>query len=420
MGKEKIRWLVGLCICGTPVAVNAQVSEVSDTPAQRERGLQTGQGIRSGSFTFIPALSASMTYDDNIYATDIDRVDDFIADITPSLAIRSDLADKSLNAYLYYTRTLYVDAVSQNTSQYGANVEGSYSLSDGTSLSTSLRADRAVESRRSLGSYRQSDRPVQYTDLEAKVSASHNAGPLYLGTSGRVRRVGYGAADLNGNALSQKDRNFTIYGGDVIAGYNLHRLTRLIATFTAERRQYDVRIGRSGFDPTVHIDRGAEGFRIEGGVQRELSALLSGTIRIGYMKFNYADSRLRDVSSFSYFGDLRWSFTPLTTIKLSASRRLDETVSPLTAGNLRDEAALSVSHELLRTLFIEGSLRAAAIRPTGNQQDSNEFEGSLAARYYFGRRFRLELAYTHASRNSDDRSIAFRDNTVLLSLRVVP
>lgn len=414
------RMIATCCLFGMPVAAQAQAGDRVVTPAEREQLLDREQGIRRGSFIFIPSLRGDFTYDDNIFATDTRRIDDFIANITPALAIRSDWRDKSLRADFFYTRSLYVDNTDQNVSSYGGEVAGSYNLDPQTPLTASLKAVRAVESRRNLGANRLTAEPVRFADLEGSVGASTSSGPLFLAATGRVRRLAYGDVRVAGVDVSQRGRDFYLYSGQATFGYTLRRLTRLTFDVGLERRVYDLRFGRAGFDATLDVDRTATGARFELGIQRDLTALISGTVRVGYLNFDYADPRLLDIAAFSYFGDLRWSVTPLTTISLTASRRVDETVSPTIAGNLRDEAGVGVSHELLRTLFVDGSARYAHITPTGARTDSQEAEFRLGTRYYFGRRFRFDATFNHAQRTSLDRTIAFKDNRFTLALRITP
>lgn len=402
-----------------PSLAKAQ-EEVVVTPAEREAVIDQTQGIRSGSFIFIPSVSGELAYDDNIFATDTGAIDDFIATVRPSLEVRTDRSDMSLRAYMFYRHSFFFDTPSENSSSYGAQLAATYQLEPRTPLRAEIRAVREVESRRSLGANRLTSEPVQYTDLEGSIGASTDTGPVYLAATARARRILYGEADVGGIEVSQRNRNLSIFSGLATAGYTIQRLTRVTFDVGVERRIYDVRAGEPAFDPLTNVDRSATGARFEFGIQRDLTALISGTVRIGYLDFNYADPRLIDINAFSYFGDLRWSVTPLTTLRLTASRRVDETVSQNSAGNLRDEVALSATHELLRTLFLDGTLRYADITPTGVQADSNEFELNLAARYYFGRRFRLEASYNRAQRTSLDRSIAFKDNRFMIGLRIAP
>ena len=238
-----------------------------------------------------------------------------------------------------------------------------------------------------------------------------------------MRRLTYGDAILSSGILDETFRNVHIYNGSLQIGYNLDSLSQFFVRGTLERRRYDLRPGDPGFDPLTQIDRSGDSTLIEGGVQRDVTRLIQATLRVGYLNFRYPDPSLRDISAFSYFGNVRWNVTPLTTVNATAQRRVDETSSPITAGNLRDELALAVDHELLRTLILSGRARLAWINPSivgGSStlivRSSREQELSLEARYYIARSFRIQGGYTYSSRQSVDRFIAYRSNRLTLGV----
>jgi len=400
-----------------PALAQNTVNQV-ETPAQREQQIQRQRGVDIGSFLLLPTLRADVSYDDNIFATADARQDDLIFNVQPAVALQSTFANHTLNVSAFASRSIYADTPDQDTFQYGAQADGTYAVSRALTLTGFASARHLVENRRSLGSYRISSDPVDFDDLEARVGAVYRSSSLFLNGEGRVRRVTYGDASIAGVRFDQNFRDFTITSGTVGGGYDFNGLTRIVLDFSAEQRRYDLRPGEVGFDPLTNLDRSADGYRVELGVQRELTALLAGTFRVGYFNFDYADAQLPDLSGFSYFGDLRWSVTPLTTLTLTASRRVDETISPDRAGNLRDEVTLGGTHELLRELFLQATVRAAWIDPVGTALKSREYAVDLSARYYFGEMFRLEAGYSRSARLSDDRAIRYRDNILFLALRI--
>lgn len=416
------RLLALACALAAPGAARAQAARADEivTPAQREQQLQENNGARLGAFVIQPSLDLDVSYDDNIYATDTDRRDDLIAEIRPMIEVRSLLTNKTIRGQAFFSRRRHAENTSEDASQYGGLALAQFTLTRQLGFSAAVNARSVVERRGNLDSDREASRPVRYGDLEGQLGLSFDTGRIFANLGLRGRRLVYGDAQVGDVTEDQSFRDSTNVRGSLGVGYRLYKLTRVVANFEIERRRYDLRPGDVGFDPVANFDRSANGFRVEAGLQRELSALVSGTVRVGYLKFNYSDPRLLDVSAFSYFGDLRWSATPLTTFSLSASRRLDETVSPQSSGNLRDEVTLRAEHELLRTLYLSGSVRRAWIRPTGEAAKSRELSVDVAARYYFGRRFRLELSYNRRSRSSRDADIAFKNNVVLVGISVLP
>ena len=396
----------------------ADDAERGATVTDRERQNEVTLGVRLGAFTVLPTVTADSTFDDNIFATDTGRRSDLYLTLHPEVAIRSDSNRASLNARAYYERDFHARYTSEDVSQYGLAAEGRYDLAADTSVSATMQLNRAAESRTSLGSFRQTSSPALFTSLQGDVTLTQKFGDLSLSGAGRVRRLSYSDASLGGVRIDQSYRNLTIYSGTAQAGFTVRELTQLFVQAQLERRRYDLRPGDAGFDPVTLTDRSADGYRVELGVTREVTSLILATLRLGYLHYDYADPRLRNVGGFSYYGNVRWNITALTTISGTAQRRLDETTSPVTAGNLRDEIQLQADHELLRQLILTGSVRYAGIKPAGLSASSREFEIGLGARYYAGRSIRLEANVTHSARGSSDRSIAFQSNQVTLGVRI--
>lgn len=392
--------------------------------ADRERlinggaGTSSGTGIRLGSFVLNPLLLIDSQYNDNIFATDTGRRGDVFLTAHPEVALRSDFGRNAIAGRAYFERSFHAKYQGEDVSQYGGAIDGRYDISRSTRLTGGVSFDHAAESRGSLGTFRQTAKPAEFSSTVAAAALAQDFGSLSLSAGGRVRTLRYSDALLGATRVDQTYRDLNIVGGTLSAGYGFHELTRLIVVADVERRRYVLRPGEPGFDPVTSIDRSADGFRIEAGVSRELSALITGSLRVGYIRYDYTDTRLRDIGGFSYFGDLDWRVTPLTTITASASRRLDETTSPVTAGNLRDEVRLRVDHELLRRLVLNADVRYASIRPSGAFANSREFELSAGARYYIGRNLRIQAELRRSQRDSRDRNIAFRSNAVLIGLRL--
>jgi hypothetical protein len=377
-----------------------------------------GAGIRVGSFVLRPTMRVDADLSDNIYATDTDRRGDVYLIVRPEIAIVSDFGRNALGGNAYFERSQHATYTGEDVSQYGGTVNGRYDIARATRLTMLAQIDRAAESRGSLGTFRQTSTPAQYTSLIGDAALSQDFGAFALTGGGRVRKLIYSDALLGTGRVDQTYRNFTIRDATLTASYGFHETTRVVIVGEIERRRYALRANHVGYGSSLLSDRSADGFRIEAGVSREITSLLTGTIRVGYVRYDYADLRLRDIAGLSYFGDLNWNVTRLTTITAGASRRLDETTSPVTAGNLRDEVRLGVDHELLRRLILGADVRYAAIRPSNTFATSREFEARFGAHYYLNRTLRLEAELRHSDRTSIDRSIAFRANSVLIGLRI--
>src|SRR6185312_10916785 len=78
---------------------------------------------------------------------------------------------------------------------------------------------------------------------------------------------------------------------------------------------------------------------------------ITGELAIGYLTRTYRDPTLPDLQGLTVDGSLVWQATGLTTVKLSAASRGDESTLPGVAGVLRRDFGIQVDHALRRWLI---------------------------------------------------------------------
>lgn len=396
----------------------AQTAPVQSVTA-RERTRLEDNSRQVGAFLVTPQIAVKASYDDNIYATDSDKRGDVYLTVHPQLDVKSTWSRNAINFSAYFDRDVHAEYTGEDVSEYGAALDGRYDISGQTRIYLGVDAARSAERRGSLSSFTLSAEPVRYNSVIANGAFEQDLGSLRLRAEGRFRRVTYEDAVLTttGAAFDQTFRNFDIYSGTVQASYDLNTLTRFVLRGTLEQRRYELRPGDVGFDPLTSTDRSGDSTLVEAGVTREITTLLSGTVRLGYLSFRYPDPRLNDVNGISYYANINWNITPLTTLRAIAQRRVDETTSPITAGNLRDEVSVSADHELLRSVILHADARHAWINPsvadgvtTVIDNSSRETELGFGARYYIGRKLRVDADYYHQRRTSDNPLLAYVSN----------
>ena len=163
------------------------------------------------------------------------------------------------------------------------------------------------------------------------------------------------------------------------------------------------------------FERNSNGFRAEVGASFELTSLIYGEARVGYLRRNNFNTNIRDVGGLSFAANVLWNVTPLTTVRLVADRTVEDSSSQIVAGNLRTQGTVTVDHELLRNLLLNASVRYADINPIGLSASSQELEGNVGASILLNRRFRFQARYRLYNRTSDIFN-NFVSNRVTLSV----
>lgn len=402
-----------LCV---PVA-RAQQDVQRVSVANRSRSDYDPLGIRVGTMVFYPAVKASASIDDNIYAQKANKISDEILSVSPSLMAIQTTPLSNARVTISSQHDRYASRSTENADDYRATGTAQYGIGTPLVLNGGFTLARLSEDRTNLGSYSQSAQPIRYTTLESELGAQQALGSLGLGLSGRARRVTYSQGlDAMGAPIDYSFRNFNTYQGTARVGFSRTGLSQIYVSGTYDRQIYDRRPGDANFDPLTSYDRTSSGGRIELGYSRQVSSLIYLDAQIGYLHQKFADSRLKTVSGLAYSANLLWNFTPLTSITGRLTRAVDETASPLTAGNLRSEGTIQVDHELLRNLIISANGRYAKISPSGPDASSDELEAGLSARLLLNRRISVEGDVRHRSRASDNTAIAFSANTATVGL----
>lgn len=408
----------------TTSAFGQEDDTLGSSVTSREASRLRQGGLRTGSFLVLPSVQFDLAYNDNIRATETNSTSDGIATVRPEVSVESIWNNHSFRLNGRYQKTAYFDNSSENVSEYGVAANGRLDISRQTRLAASVDYNRLAERRGDLGSFQSTAERVKFSTLGGTLSLDQGLGDLTVRAEARAQTWRYDDVALaGGTVVDQSFRNFSVVSGSLQTGYSVSPITQFFTRATVEARRYDLRRGDVGFDPITGVDRSSNSFRLEFGVQRELTQLLTANVRVGYLNFRYPDPTVRDLKVLAYSATLRWNVTPLTSIYVDGERGVDETVSPTTAGNLRDEVRLKVDHELLRNFVVTGRARLGWIKPSvvnagpgfvlGNSRERQfEFE----SRYYIKDRLRLQFAVRHQARNSSTSFLNFKSNTVSVGM----
>jgi hypothetical protein len=361
-----------------------------------------------GSFNLFPSLRADFNATDNFRASSVNPLSDFFVLLTPQLRAQSNWSRHRLNASAFVSQSLHANLTSENVTQFGAEVDGVIEVSRATRFLLTGGAEQRVENRADLGAQQGLTTPVTFRVLEGLAGIAHDANQLSLNASVAINRLDFSnPTTASGIVVDQSFRDATTYSVTLGAGYDLRSGVSLVVQGQFSDHQFPFGPGSPGFDPSFSINRDSQGFNIGGGVNLELSSLISGTVRVGMLDRRYVDPRLKDVNGFSYSVDLLWNVTPLTSLRLRAARSIEDTASTVVAGNTRDEVQLTVDHELYRNVLLTATTRYAEFSPNGPGVGGQEFAAGLSGRYRVDRRWTIDGRVNYNERSSLNPTLAF-------------
>ena len=370
-----------------------------------------GRGV--GSFLLYPAVTARADATDNYRATDTNRLGDVYLTLSPELRAQSNWNRNRLNARAFLDRSFHAQLPGENVTQYGAEANGVLDITRQSIFTTELSAAHYVESRSSLGSFRNSREPVAYETYHAAIGGAQNFNRLDINVSVGANAINFhDVPGLDGTTIDQDFRDYRTVTGTASAKYDIGGGLGVIVSGQANTNSYSFHAGDPGFDPRTSLDRHSSGYSLQGGLTFELSSLIFGTAQIGLLNRDYRDPRLQDFSGLSYNANILWNVTPLTSLRFRAARSIEDTSSTTVAGNVRNDFSVGVDHELYRYLILTGDLRYGSFSPNGAGFGGREYGVGAAARYLVDRHWSATLSARYDRRDSDSSFLRYHAATL--------
>ena len=152
----------------------------------------------------------------------------------------------------------------------------------------------------------------------------------------------------DGSTESNADRNYNRYLAEFKAGYELMPGVRPFMESGADRRVRDLEADRNG------VQRDSVGFYVKGGTTFDVSRTFTADAAVGWITRSYQDPTLPRISGLTIDGSLTWLASALTTVKLTALTKVDESTLVGVAGVFTREVSLQVDHAFRRWLIATG------------------------------------------------------------------
>ena len=129
---------------------------------------------------------------------------------------------------------------------------------------------------------------------------------------------------------------------------------------------------------------------IKGGTTFEFTRILTGELAVGWLTRKYEDPTLLKVAGLTLDGSLTWVASALTTAKLTAVTRADESRVVGVSGVFTREVALQVDHAFRRWLIATAKVLYGNDDYVGSPRDDNRYSASAAITYKLTRELWLK------------------------------
>ena len=389
------------------------VNAPSDLPDE-----YAAKGLPLGVFRMFPTLDAGMDYDDNIYRLDVNKKGDLFWDISPRFALQSQWAQHYLVLRGGGTGYVYDSLTHENRFDWDVDGEGRIDIQRGYAFYAGASYRHTYEPRSSPDQETFAFRSTPFNVAHA--DARFEAKPEDLGVVVGLNfdRYQYDPTQICTSPtfpacaaplvnFSNKDRNYDEVDGFLRLSYQFSPGYSVFGHFAYVTRTFDTFLDRNG----VHRD--STGYRANGGLEMELTRLITGEAYVGYIQQNY-DKPLGQDQGLNFGADIKWIPTPLLTVRFNASHLINETVVAYAPGVATDSnegrVALGVDYSVRRNIILH--VDGAYLRddfPGSGRKDNLALFG-LGATYLMNEYMHWDIRYVLNSRNSNEPGQDFEDN----------
>jgi len=361
----------------------------------------TDQGIKSGyfvnDFRIRPSVAISQIYDDNIFATDIQRESDFITIISPRLNIDSMWDEHSLRFKLGANLARYAEYDAENYNDYWIALDGKYDLSEVTAVFGGLGYSSKHENRDSPDAASDGISPTTFESRNASVGIK----TAYQNTTYRIGMT-YEHLDFDdvftdsGGSVINDDRDRELFGLGIRATHRLDETLDIYAQLLLDRLDYDLSTDIDGFD------KDSEGYRFAVGYKKDHGNGNKSEAYLGTINQDYDDSRFDSIDTFDFGGQL--TLQPSSKSRLTAGllRTLNETTVTGSSSYLHTAFTSKLDYKISQRLIPHLKLGYAESVFKNSDREDTILSGEAAIKYYLARNASLTAGYRYIDRDSND------------------
>jgi hypothetical protein len=315
---------------------------------QRPHEGYEARGLRMGAFLAYPKLSVTAEHNDNIFATQHNKVSDTVFRIMPEVNLNSDWSRHAVNAYARAIVNKFDKYSSEDTTDWALGANARIDALRFSNITAAVDWARLTEPRTAQNGAGNAAKPVRYDLTSIALGGQHELNRLRLSGKYVFDNFNYDDAPRIGGGVVDQDyrdrRNHVLTG----------RVDYAVSPDTAWFIEVDGNRHDYRHAPVGGLNRDSKGVEVLGGVNFEISALMRGEVAAGYLHQTFKDARLRNINGFGARGQVEWFPTQLTTVTLNGARSIEDSAVPGSGAYLSTNVGAQVDHELMRNVILSG------------------------------------------------------------------
>jgi len=383
-----------------------------ETVTSRKRPQYDPVGIRVGSFFVYPSFEFTELFDSNIFATSTNAKTDFVAILSPEIAVRSNWRRHELNFGARGDIGRYKSHQKENYEDFSTVINGRYDISRSTIVFAGFRFAQRHEDRGSPDDVG-GKVPTTFLATELAGGAQHIFGRFTVRFDGTIRLLDFRDVAAAGpvELIDNDDRDRREHTGVLRLTYRVNPRLAVFAQGTGVYVRYNEQLDNAG------LRRSNVGFAVVGGVVFELTGKLVIEAFAGFSRRTYESSLLSTVSGPSGGLSLTWTPTGLTTVKLAVARSIEQTTLIGASGFFATQARASIDHELRRNIILNGFGSFQNDDYEGTSRNDNYIRAGLGATVLINRNLNMYGGYEFTRRISNVTGSGFVRHLVIFKIK---
>lgn len=369
------------------------------------------KGVRLGAFSLFPKVVVEEKYNSNLYKEQTGAEDDWITDIEPSLSLRSGWSKHMLRLDAKSNIGRYMDKDDDNYEDYELRSRGRLDATNALSFSGDVQYQHGHEARGGDDVASDAAAPIEKDTFFTELGMKYRPNRWGLELKGE-----YDVYDLddnraiNGATTNNDDRDRKDVIGTARLGYEFHKGYEAYVKGVFNDRDYDDKVDDN------NLNRDSDGYKAQAGIAINLSKLLRADFGAGYMEQDYSDNALKDVSGWSGDARLTWYVTPLSTIRGTIVRSIDETTASGVSAALGTRYGIGIDHDLMRNLRLTGDAKYSESDYEGGTRKDDKWTLSAEVDYKLNRNFFASAMIEYENRDSNQNVNDYDRNIYLIKL----
>ncbi|NMJ42493.1 outer membrane beta-barrel protein [Roseomonas sp. JC162] len=378
------------------------------TVMERSRPEVDPVGVRLGSFRLDASAAVGVGYDDNLLGTSTDRLGDGFVEESARASLVSDWTVHQLGVRAGIVNRTYFNEGNFDWTDWDASAFGRYDFGGDTSVNAAYTHSRLHLAPQSVD--------VQQAGLAEPVP--YNVDQFDVGGTTRFNRVTLG---LSATYAMYRYDNVPGPGGDVsIYDYNslILRLDTGYEFVQGRSVTLGIRYQDVKYQDSISRDRDSQTWAALAGFRYDFDGVWAARIAVGYAWRDYEGPQFKSLGTPAVEANVTWNATALTTLNLTASRSIQESIRSTTASYVSNYAQLRVDHELLRNVILSGWAGVGGQEYQQPTQRATDLIFGAQATWLMNRHLALSLEYRYVDRVSATGGLQeYDENLVFLRLR---